>query len=188
MRFIKRIKVDSNKSMVRFGFSRVRFGFLGKNVRFGGISVFNRAENMYISDDVFFGSDCYFEAVSNITIGSGCMFGPRVFCISGSHNYNSSDLKAIPYDNRQVDLPIVVEENVWIAGNVSIAPGAHIGEGSVIGMGAVVAGDIPPFSIVVGQKGRVIKTRDKEQYERLVAEELIYNKVFAGKPFVMMGQ
>ena len=186
MRLLKRIDVNSEKNIVRLGLRKIRFSYLGRNVRFGGVSVFNRAENMEIGDDVFFGSDCYFEAVSKIEVGTGCMFGPRVFCISGSHNYGSPDLKAVPYDDRQVDLPIVIERNVWVAGNVSIAPGTHIGEGSVIGMGAVVAGEIPPYSIVVGQKGRVIKTRDVEQYKELVAKEMIYNKVFAGKPFVMM--
>lgn len=135
---------------------------------------------------MFFGAECYFEAVSNITIGSGCMFGPRVFCIAGSHNYDCSDLRAIPYDNRQVDQPVVIEDNVWVAGNVSIAPGAHIGEGSVIGMGAIVAGDIPPYSIVVGQKGMVVKKRSKERYEKLKHAGKIYSCMFAGKPFEMV--
>lgn len=186
MKFVKRISVDSANNKVRMGLKRLKFGFLGNNVRFGDVSTFRGTEQMFVSDDVFFGPECYFHAVSEIRIDSGCMFGPRVFCIAGSHNYNSPDLKAVPYDNRQVDLPVIIEKNVWIAGNVSIAPGAHIGEGSVIGMGAIVVGDIPPFSIVVGQKGAVIKTRNKEQYKVLVAEEMIYNKVFAGKPFVMM--
>lgn len=175
-------------SVVRIGWKRVRFGELGDNVRFGGRSVFNRPENIHVGSDVFFGADCYFEAVSSIVIGSGCMFGPRVFCIAGSHNYESPDLRAIPYDNRQIDLPVRIEDNVWVGGNVSIAPGAHIGEGSIIGMGAIVAGKIPPLSIVMCEKGQVVRSRDEAQYSRLKQEGRLYSRLYAGQPFEMIGK
>lgn len=186
MRFIKRIKVNSNCNTVRMGIKIMKFGSVGKNVRFGGVSTLLGTERIFLDDNVFIGADCYLHAVSDIKISSGCMLGPRVFCVSASHNYDSLDLKAVPYDDRQIDLPVILERNVWVAGNVSIAPGAHIGEGSVIAMGATVAGEIPPFSVVIGQKARPIKTRDIERYKALVKQGLIYNKVFAGKPFQMM--
>lgn len=186
MRFIKRIKVNSNRNTVRMDFRTMKFGSVGSNVRFGGVSTLHQTENIYLEDDIFIGSDCYFHAVSDIRISSGCMLGPRVFCISGSHNYNSPDLESVPYDDRQVDLPILIDRNVWIAGNVSIAPGTHIGEGTVVAMGALVAGEIPPYSVVMGCKAQSVKIRDIEQYERLVDQGRIYNKVFAGKPFKMM--
>lgn len=132
---------------------------------------------------MYFARDCYFAASSSISIGSGCMFGPKVFCIAGSHFYDGEDLHSVPYDNRIVDLPVVIEDNVWIAGNVSIAPGSHIGKGSVIGLGCVVAGKIPPYSVVIGPKGQVVKQRDKERYEKLVASDAIFNKAYAGGSF-----
>lgn len=185
MKFLESIAKIRSDNSVKLKGKRICFGSLGNNVRFGGASIFNRAENMFVGDNVFFGAECYFEAVSDIIIGSGCMFGPRVFCIAGTHNYDCNDLRAIPYDNRQIDQPIVIEDNVWIAGNVSIAPGAHIGEGAVIGMSAIVAGNIPPYSIVVNQKGVVIKKRNIERYEKLKQAGKIYNDIFAGKPFEM---
>lgn len=186
MRFIKRIKVNSNRNTVRMNLKIMKFGSVGKNVRFGGVSTILGAERIFLDDNVFIGADCFFLAMSEIKISSGCMLGPRVFCVSASHNYDSPDLKAVPYDDRQIDLPVILERNVWVAGNVSIAPGTHIGEGSVIAMGATVAGEIPPFSVVIGHKARPIKTRDIERYKVLVKQDLIYNKVFAGKPFQMM--
>ncbi len=186
MRLLKHIMRKKKSNIVRLKGKKISFGSLGDNVRFGGASVFNRAENIHVGNDVFFGAECYFEAVSTISIGSGCMFGPRVFCIAGSHNYDCSDLRAIPYDNRQVDQPIVIEDNVWVAGNVSIAPGAHIGEGVVVGMGAIVAGDVPPYSVVVGKKGTVVKERNVGRYEKLKQAEKIYSRLYAGKPFEMV--
>ena len=34
-----------------------------------------------------------------------------------------------------------------------------IGRGSVIGAGAVIAKNIPPYSVVIGGKAQIIKTR-----------------------------
>lgn len=183
---LNRIWVRSKQGIIWIGSRRLKFASLGDRIRLGGPSVFNRSANLTIGSDVFIGAECYFEAVSEICIGNGVMIGPRVFCISGSHNYDSEDLRAVPYDNRQVDLPVVIEDNVWIAGNVSIAPGCHIGEGAVVGMGAVVAGEIPPYSVVIGGKGRVVKMRNVNKYKELVEQEKIYGRIFAGMPFEMI--
>ena len=182
------IRVQQRKKTVWFGLKRRIFGALGSGVRFGGTSSFFRSENIFVGGHVFFGAECYFEAVSEIHIGSGCMFGPRVFCVAGSHNYDSPDLRAVPFDDRQVDLPVVIGDNVWIGGNVTIAPGARIGEGSVVGSGAIVAGEIPPFSVVLGEKGQVVKSRDCSRYQRLVAEGAVFGRKYAGMPFEMLSR
>lgn len=47
--------------------------------------------------------------------------------------------------------------------------GAHIGDGAVIGAFAVVAKDVPPFSAVVGNPGKIIKYRfDDKTVEKLL--------------------
>jgi acetyltransferase-like isoleucine patch superfamily enzyme len=53
--------------------------------------------------------------------------------------------------------PICIGTNVWIGFDCCILPGATIGEGSVVGARSVVTGDIPPFSIAVGNPARVIR-------------------------------
>lgn len=183
---LNRIKINYETNTVMFGLKRRRFKRIGQELRFGGMCDFNHTDNIEIGSYVFFGQYCYFDAISQIKIGSGCMFGPKVFCVAGSHNYSSHDLRAVPFDNRQLNRPVIIEDNVWIGGNVSIAPGTYIGEGSVIGMGAVVAGEIPPCSIVVARKALVIKNRNEKQYQILKNNEMIYGRVFAGRGFEMM--
>lgn len=168
---------------VRLGLTRYTFSSLGENVRFDYRSTFRNPSLISIGNDVFFARDCYFAASSAISVGNGCMFGPKVFCVAGSHFYEGEDLRSVPYDNRIIDSPVIIEDNVWIAGNVSIAPGSHIGKGSVIGLGCVVAGEIPPYSVVIGSKAQVVKQRDKGRYEELVASGAIFNKVYAGSQF-----
>ncbi|TDM46084.1 CatB-related O-acetyltransferase [Macrococcoides goetzii] len=54
---------------------------------------------------------------------------------------------------------IIIEEDVWIGSNSTILSGVKIGRGSVIGAGSVITKDVPRYSIVVGNPGRVIKKR-----------------------------
>jgi acetyltransferase-like isoleucine patch superfamily enzyme len=57
---------------------------------------------------------------------------------------------------------IVINDDVWIGASAIILSGAQIGKGSIIAAGAVVSSIIPPFSIVVGNPGRVIANREKK--------------------------
>ncbi|WP_163196847.1 acyltransferase [Bifidobacterium platyrrhinorum] len=174
------------RKMIRFGVKFIKLRELGLNVRFGGKSELCNSYNMIIGSNVFIGDGCYFNANSLISIGDGTMIGPHVFCYAGTHNYGSSDLNAVPFDDRYIDAPVIIEENVWIAGNVSIAPGTHIGKGAVIGMGCTVAGEIPPYAVVVGDKAHVIKYRDAQRYEELAGKGRVYGDVFAGKGFTFV--
>jgi acetyltransferase-like isoleucine patch superfamily enzyme len=55
--------------------------------------------------------------------------------------------------------PTKIGCDVWIATRATILSGSEIGHGSVIGAGAVVSGVIPPYSIVAGNPGRIIRNR-----------------------------
>jgi maltose O-acetyltransferase len=56
---------------------------------------------------------------------------------------------------------VVIEDDVWVAPNVVILTGTHIGKGAVISAGSVVSGVIPPYSVVIGNPGRVMANRLK---------------------------
>lgn len=183
----KRTKVNNRKNYLSlyWGLKRIYFGKLGFNVRIiPQGSFFGNAKNIYISDNVFLGRETYMDAVSEICIGAGTMVGPRCTFIGSTHNYDSPNLKSLPYDDLILDRKIIVERNVWIAAGVTVCPGTHIGEGAVIGAGACVYGNIPPFSVVVSNGYKIIKERNREKYKELAENDAIYNKIFAGKPFV----
>lgn len=55
--------------------------------------------------------------------------------------------------------PIIIGNDVLIGTNAIILSGVTIGDGSIIGAGAIVTKNIPPFSVVVGNPGKVIRKR-----------------------------
>jgi acetyltransferase-like isoleucine patch superfamily enzyme len=67
-------------------------------------------------------------------------------------------LGGLPKERGQIQSsPITIEDHVWIGFNCGILKGVTIGEGSIIGAGAVVTKDVPPYSLVVGPSGKVIR-------------------------------
>ncbi|BEU86856.1 acyltransferase [Selenomonas sp. TAMA-11512] len=53
--------------------------------------------------------------------------------------------------------PIKICDKAWIGMNVILLKGITVGEGAVVGAGSVVAGDIPPWTVAVGNPARVVK-------------------------------
>ena len=54
---------------------------------------------------------------------------------------------------------VTLGHDVWLGHGVVVLPGVTIGTGAAVGAGAVVTKDVPPFAVVVGNPGRVLRFR-----------------------------
>ncbi len=54
---------------------------------------------------------------------------------------------------------VTLGHDVWIGHGAIVLPGVTLGTGAAIGAGAIVTKDVPPFAIVVGNPGRVLRYR-----------------------------
>lgn len=126
-----------------------------------------------ISDKGFLKLIHPFACISKrVSIGNGTVIMPGVIinadCRIGSHviiNTNSS----IDHDCEVEDF-VHVSPNVALSGGVRVGEGTHIGVGAsvipgvkigkwvTIGAGSVIIRDIPDYSVVVGNPGRIIRT------------------------------
>jgi virginiamycin A acetyltransferase len=73
--------------------------------------------------------------------------------------------------------PLEIGNDVWIGANAVILPEVNrIGDGAVIGAGAVVGRDVPPYAVVLGNPGRVVKYRFPEDVITNLLEEKWWEK------------
>ncbi len=106
----------------------------------------------------------------SLTIGKFCQIADGVTFITASANHRHDGFSTFPFavfggarENRP-SMPnpgpdTIIGNDVWIGQGAKILPGVQIGDGCIIGAGAVVAGQTPPYSIVTGNPGRVLRQR-----------------------------
>jgi acetyltransferase-like isoleucine patch superfamily enzyme len=57
---------------------------------------------------------------------------------------------------------ITIENDVWIGANSTIMSGVTIHNGAIVAAGSVVTKDVPPYAIVAGNPGKIVKFRFTE--------------------------
>ncbi|MCM1078835.1 MAG: acyltransferase [Bacteroidales bacterium] len=98
-----------------------------------------------------------------LTIGRKVIFGPCPTIITGDHRIDIIGKYIIDVTAGEKlpenDMPVVIEDDVWVGANVTILKGVTIGRGSVIAAGAVVTKSFPQYSIIGGVPARLLKRR-----------------------------
>ena len=134
--------------------------------------------NIYIDDYVYIGNHNSFYADAGIFIGEGSVISDNCEIRTANHNYNSPDLKWLPYDERGYDAPVTIGKNCWIGTRCLILPGVTILDGAVVGAGSVVTKDVPPLAIVAGNPARIVTYRDAGVYQALSKDQKQIVRVF----------
>jgi acetyltransferase-like isoleucine patch superfamily enzyme len=103
------------------------------------------------------------------TIGRYCSISRGIRIYGRNHPVSHLSTHALFYDPAlhlvddplaAPDTPMTIGHDVWIGAHVLILPGCRrIGDGAVIGAGTIVTRDVPDFAVVVGNPGRVVKSR-----------------------------
>ena len=88
----------------------------------------------------------------DITIGDNCIFGWECQIFSGDGHPIYQEESII-----NKDVPVVIEDNVWVGSRALILKGVRVGKGSIVAAGAVVTKDVPPNCIVAGNPAKVVK-------------------------------
>ena len=177
-KFFKLIKIlrkrfELNKIKVKSSL----FAFIDETSIFGGYNNINRGTSIrqskigyatYVSVETIIGKT---EIGNYCSIGARCMIGglghhptkwltthPAFFSVRGQIGFTYA-LENLFDEIKNT----FIGSDVWIGAGVIILDGVSIGSGAIIGAGAVVVSDIPPFSIVVGVPGKVIRKRFSDE-------------------------
>lgn len=117
--------------------------------------------------------------MSRAKTGNYCTFGNRVSIGGLNHDYRLVTSHEVAFRNTSViygetiidkdaytqdqdqkpQYHVEMGHDIWIGDNAVVLPGRKIGTGAVIGAGALVTTDVPAYSIIVGNPGRILKYR-----------------------------
>lgn len=101
-------------------------------------------------------SGCVVSAHSSVKVGNNVLIGSGALITDS--DAHSLDLYKRREGEGGVSVPVVIEDDVFIGARAIVLKGVTIGRGAVVGAGAIVSNSVPPFSVVVGNPARVVKT------------------------------
>lgn len=107
-----------------------------------------------VGDGTVVMAQCSIKALTNI--GKHCIINAGAII---GHDVTIADYVHVA-PNSSVAGFVNIEEGAHIGIGASIIQGITIGKWSIIGAGAVIIKDVPDYSVVVGNPGKVIKTVD----------------------------
>lgn len=126
------------------------------------------------------------DSHTKVVIGKYCSISADVhMLLGGNHRTDWASMYPFGYTHQHIlgfepakghpasKGDIVIGNDVWVGIGVTIMSGVTVGNGSVLGARSVVSKDIPPYSIVVGNPGQVVKTRFSPEIIQLL-EEIAY--------------
>ena len=116
-----------------------------------------------------------------LVIGRFCQIAAGVEFVMNGANHQMNAVTTFPFYTLEGwdmdpparrDLPLkgdtVIGSDVWIGQNAVILPGVHIGDGAIIGANSVVGSDVEPYTVVVGNPARKIRSRFDETLTALL--------------------
>lgn len=94
---------------------------------------------------------CHIDGRNGIVFEENVWVGPRVSIISMNHSVDD-------YSMYEVDKPVVIRRNCWLATNSVILPGVELGEHTIVAAGAIVTKSFPDGNqILAGNPAKVIR-------------------------------
>tara|TARA_B100001094_G_C18178314_1_gene799275 strand:+ start:2504 stop:3013 length:510 start_codon:yes stop_codon:yes gene_type:complete len=118
-------------------------------------------QNVNIGNNVIIGNQVKIQ--NNVSVYEGVELQDYVFCGPSMVFTNIKVPRSeFPQKGAEYYEKTLVKKSASIGANATIVCGVTIGEYSLIGSGAVVTKDVPPFSLVVGNPGRIVGKLDKK--------------------------
>ncbi|GHT50816.1 hypothetical protein FACS189440_18890 [Bacteroidia bacterium] len=100
----------------------------------------------------------YCSIYPKVCIGNYTMIADHVTIVGGDHNYTKAGTPII-FSGRNILLPTIIGNDVWVGCNSTIMTGVKIGDGAIIAAGSVVTKDVEEYAIYGGVPAKKIKDR-----------------------------
>ena len=129
---------------------------LEQGIYFNAAGGYSASPAITIGPGTFVGSNCEFNAIESIQVGSNCLIASGCRFIDHNHGI----VLGVPIKLQpETSEPIVLGSDVWIGANCVVLKGVTIGDGAIVAAGSVVTKPVEAYAIVGGAPARLIRMR-----------------------------
>jgi len=116
----------------------------------------HRALDVRIGENTIINQHCLLDGRGGLIIGNNVNISSHVLLIAGTHDIQDGQ------NFRGREIPICIEDYVWLCTRSTILPGITVGKGAVVAAGAVVTKSVAPFTVVAGVPAQKIGERTQD--------------------------
>lgn len=138
---------------------RLQFAECGSHVRFDPFGSYTPISAMHFGSHVYLGPGARITAHEGFFTGNHVVVGPGLLVVGGDHNIATTGRYMLDVETGGANLPVRIEDDVYLGARVTLLKGVVIGEGSVVGACSVVTRSIPPYTIASGSPCRALRPR-----------------------------
>lgn len=137
---------------------------IGNNVSLSGWLISDGGK-IIVGDNTVINKNTILRSMDLIKIGKYCDIASD--CAIQDHNSRSLDYRERRkymltgnFDEKVLNSPVVIGDDVWIGRRVTILKGVAVGNGAILATNAVVTKDVPSYSIAAGNPAKIVKKLD----------------------------
>lgn len=137
---------------------------VGNNVSLSGWLISDGGK-IIIGDNTIINKNTIIRSMNLVKIGKYCDIASD--CAIQDHNSRSLDYRERrkymltgKFDEKVLNSPVIIGDDVWIGRRVTILKGVRVGNGAILATNAVVTKDVPSSSIAAGNPAKIVKKLD----------------------------
>lgn len=133
--------------------------YLSKRVRIlphSRIEVMNKYSKIIFEENISIGQNFHITSADELIIGRNTTIAENVMITDIDHNYKEIGVHIL--DQNHIINKTRIGPNCFIGFGAVIQAGTILGEQCIVGANSVVRGEFPPFSVIVGVPGKIIKS------------------------------
>ena len=139
---------------------------IGSNVQIDAYAILRAGdEGIRIGNHVHIDAFALLTGAARIELQDFSGLSARVSIYSSNEDYHGDGLTGptVPDEFRKVtNAPVIIGRHAVIGAGSVILPGVTVSEGACVGAMSLVKSDVPPFSIIAGQNGKLIGLRRRD--------------------------
>lgn len=159
-------KTIPDRELRNYVYKKYLMAHCGDLTRIGSGVEIRFPERLYVGDNIQINDGLFVQNEGPVVIGDNSMFAVDVKILTHYHNLFQGIVQDETPNWQKGDtrtMPVSIEDNVWISTGSVVEAGTYIGHSSIVLPNAVVrSGIYPPYSLIAGNPGKIIRSIKKD--------------------------